>query len=92
MAHLRETADFYSPVSMDEEWEEHPDRVNIEEDINYLLICPKKGIGRKNDPPLAAHIPIPPWPHELWLLFPVMFNMNDNNSYNGLDMNIIKRL
>jgi hypothetical protein len=21
---------------------------------------------------------------------PVMFNMNDNNSYNGLDMNLIK--
>jgi hypothetical protein len=47
-------------------------------------------LGRKNDPSLAAGIPIPPWPHELRLLFPVMFNMNGNSIYNGLDMNLLK--
>jgi hypothetical protein len=47
-------------------------------------------LGRKNDTSLAARIPIPPQPHELQLLFPVMFNMNSNNIYNGLAMNLIK--
>jgi hypothetical protein len=47
-------------------------------------------LERKNDPPLVACIPIPPRPHQLWLLFPVMFNMNGSNTYNGLDMNLIK--
>jgi hypothetical protein len=31
-----------------------------------------------------------PWPQELRLLFPVIFNMNSNNTYNGLDVNLIK--
>jgi hypothetical protein len=86
----RETADFYSPLPENEDWDEHPERGNIKEEIHYLHICPKKGLERKNDPPIAACIPIPPWPHELRLLFPVMFNMNSNNTYNGLDMNFIK--
>jgi hypothetical protein len=47
-------------------------------------------LGRKNDPSLAVHIPILSWLHKLQLLFPVMFNMNSNNTYNGLDMNLIK--
>jgi hypothetical protein len=60
--------------------------------MHYLHICPDKGLGRKSDHSLAAHIPIPPWPHELQLLFPVMFNMNGNNTSYGLDMNLIKDL
>jgi hypothetical protein len=58
--------------------------------MRHLHICPDMGLGRMNDPPLAAHSPIPPRPHELQLLFPVMFSMNGNNTYNGLDMNLIK--
>jgi hypothetical protein len=63
---------------------------SIEEEMSYLHICPNKGLAKKNDPPIPAHIPIPPWPHELLLLFSVMCNMNGNNTYNGLDMNLIK--
>jgi hypothetical protein len=58
--------------------------------MHDLHICPDKGLGKKNDPSLAARIPIPPQPHELRLLFPVKLNMNNNNTYNGLDMNPIK--
>jgi hypothetical protein len=58
--------------------------------MHYLHIHPDKGLGRKNDPSLAAHIPILPQLHELLLLFPVMFNMNSNNTYNGLYMNLIE--
>jgi hypothetical protein len=47
-------------------------------------------LERKNDPPLATRIPVTPRLPELWPLFPVMFNMNSNNTYNGLDMNLIK--
>jgi hypothetical protein len=84
----RETADLWPPLPEDEKWKEHPYRVNIEEEMCYLHIRPDMGLGRKNDPPLAACIPIPPRPHELLLLFPVMFNMNGNNTYNGLVMNL----
>jgi hypothetical protein len=89
-APLIETADLYPPLPENKEWEEHPNRVNIEEEMRYLHIHPDKDFGRKNDPPLAARIPIPPQPHELHLLFPVMFNANGNNIYQGLDMNLIK--
>jgi hypothetical protein len=89
-APLREIDDLYAPPPEDEDWNEHHERGNIEEEMHYLHICPKKGLERKNDLPLAAHIPIPSWPHELRLLFPVMFNMNSNNTYNGLGMNLIK--
>jgi hypothetical protein len=58
--------------------------------MRYLHIHPDKSLGRKNDPSLVTHIPIPPWLHELQLLLLVMFNMNGNNTYNGLDMNLIK--
>jgi hypothetical protein len=65
MAPPRETADLYPPLPEDKEWEEHSDRVNIEEEMRYLHISPNKGWERKNDPSLAARIPIPPRPHEL---------------------------
>jgi hypothetical protein len=90
MAPPIETAKLYPPVPENKEWEKHPDRVNIEEEMCYFHIRPDKGLGRKNDPPLAARIPIPPQLHELRLLFPVMFNMNGNKTYNGLYMNIMK--
>jgi hypothetical protein len=92
MAPLRETADLYPPSPEDEDWDKYPKMGNIEEEMHYLHICPDRGLERKNDPPLAALIPIPPRPHELQLLFPFMFNMNGNNTYNGLDMNLIKTL
>jgi hypothetical protein len=75
---LRETADLYPPPPENEDWDKYPEMGNIEEEMHYLHIHPDKGLERKNDPPLAAHIPIPPWLHELQLLFPVMFNMNGN--------------
>jgi hypothetical protein len=56
----------------------------------YLHIRPGNGLGRKNDPSLVACIPIPLCLYELQLLFLVMFNMNGNNTYNGLDMNLIR--
>jgi hypothetical protein len=56
----------------------------------YLHIRPDKGLGRKNGSSLVALIPIPLWLHELQLLFLVIFDMNGNNTYNGLDMNLIK--
>jgi hypothetical protein len=85
-----ETVGLFPPPPEKEDWNEHSKRGNIEEEMHYLHIHPNKGLGRKNDPSLAACIPIPPWPHELRLLFPVMFNRNSNNTYNGLDMNLIK--
>jgi hypothetical protein len=42
-----ETADLYSPPSEEEEWEEHPEMVNIKEEMRYLHIHPEKGLGRK---------------------------------------------
>jgi hypothetical protein len=86
----REIDDLYPTPPEEEDWDKYPDMGNIEEEMYDLHICPAKGLGRKNDPPLASHIPIPPWPHKLRLLFPVMFNMNGSNTYNGLDMNLIK--
>jgi hypothetical protein len=80
MALPRETADLYSPLPEDEDWDKYPKMGNIEEEMHYLHICPDKGLGRKNDPPLAARIPIPPQLHELRLLFPVIFNVNSNNT------------
>jgi hypothetical protein len=80
MTPTRETADLYSPLPEDKDWDEYPERGNIEEEMLYLHIHPDKGLGRKNDPPLAAHIPFPPQPHELRVLFPVMFNKNGNNT------------
>jgi hypothetical protein len=65
-APLRETADLYPPPTPeDEDWNEHPEMGSIEEEMSYLHICPNKGLAKKNDPPIPAHIPIPPWPHEL---------------------------
>jgi hypothetical protein len=84
---------FSEEGTLDEEekdWDKYPEMGNIKEEMYCLHILPNKGLGRKNDPPLAACIPIPSQPHELRLLFPVMLNMNGNNTYNGLDMNLIK--
>jgi hypothetical protein len=90
MAPPRETDDLCPPPPEDKDWNEHPERRNIKEEMSNLHMRPDKSLGRKNDTSLAARIPIPPWPHELRLLFPIMFNMNGNNTYNGLDMNLIK--
>jgi hypothetical protein len=60
----RETDDLYPPPPEGKNWNEHSERGNIEEEMHYLHIHPNKGLGRKNDPPLAACIPIPPWPLE----------------------------
>jgi hypothetical protein len=65
MAPLRETDDFYLPPPENEDWDEHLEKGNIEEEMHYLHIHPNKGLERKNDPPLAACIPIPPWAHEI---------------------------
>jgi hypothetical protein len=59
MAPLRETADLYPPLPEDEDWNTYPKMGNIEKEMHYLHICPDKGLGRKNDPSLAARIPIP---------------------------------
>jgi hypothetical protein len=83
----REIDDLYPPTSEDEDWDKYPEMGNIEEEMHYLHIRPEKVWERRNDPLLGACIPIPTWPHELRLLFNVMFNMNENNTYHGLDMN-----
>jgi hypothetical protein len=64
-APARETADFFPPSPEEKDWNEHPERGNIEEEMRYLHIHPNKGLGRKNDPSLAACIPIPPRSHKL---------------------------
>jgi hypothetical protein len=55
----RETADCFPPPPEEKDWNEHPERGNIEEEMRYLHIHPDKVLGRKNDPTLAAHIPKP---------------------------------
>jgi hypothetical protein len=57
-APLRET-DLYPPLPEDEEWEEHPNRVNTEEEMHYIHIHPDKGLGRKNNSPLMLTFPSP---------------------------------
>jgi hypothetical protein len=85
-----ETDYLYCPPPEDKDWNEHPERRIIEEEMSYLHMHSDKSLGRKNDPSFVAHIPISPWLHELRLMFTVMFNMNGNNTYNALDMNLIK--
>jgi hypothetical protein len=60
MAPPREIDDLYPPPPEDKDWDEHPEMGNIEEEVHYLYIHPDKGLERKNDPSLAACIPIPP--------------------------------
>jgi hypothetical protein len=48
MAPPRETAGFFPPPPEEEDWNEHPERGNIEEEMLYLHMCPYKGLGRKN--------------------------------------------
>jgi hypothetical protein len=65
LAPPREIDDLYLPLPENEDWDKYPEMGNIEEEMHYLHIHPDKGLERKNDPPLAARIPIPPQPHEL---------------------------
>jgi hypothetical protein len=46
----RETDDLFPPPPEEEDWNEHPERGNIEEEMHYLHIRPDKGLERKNDP------------------------------------------
>jgi hypothetical protein len=85
MAPLRETADLYPPSPQDKDWDKYPEMGNIEEEMHYL-----KGLGKKEWPSVSSSHSHPPRQHELWLLFLVMFDMNGNNTYNGLDTNLIK--
>jgi hypothetical protein len=81
-------AALYPPLPEDEDWDEHLEGESIESEMHYLYICPDRGSKTKSGSSLAVYIP--PRLHDLHLLFPIMFNANGNNIYQGLDMNLTK--